>query len=322
MNILVTGAGGMVGSHMVEFFHARKESVIGTYYKPTIDIKELPPEIKMIECDIRYAPNIERIIMEYQPEQIYHLAAQSYPTVSWKHPYETMEINVNGTVAVFEAVKKVREFLNHDYDPMVVVACSSAEYGDTFNHLYESEIYIKETAELRPLHPYGVSKVGQDLIAFQYFMNDHIRCIRARIFNSTGVRKTNDVTSDFTYRAVQAEKQGVYELRVGNLETSRAIMDQRDLVNALVLLAEKGKSGDVYNISSERIYQMQEIVKMIEKQIGHDLKIKVDSALLRPTDERIIVGDVTKLKRDTGWEQKVPMEQTIKDMLDYWRSKA
>lgn len=322
MKILVTGAGGMVGSHMVELLHNRGDEVIGTYYKPTTDISELSSDIKMIECDIRYPATIEKIIMEYQPEQIFHLAAQSYPTVSWDRPYETIEININGTIAVYEAIKKVRHMVNNDYDPMVVVACSSAEYGETLNQLKNDEIYVKETAELQPLHPYGVSKVGQDLISFQYFKNDHIRCIRARIFNSTGTRKVNDVTSDFTFRAVKAEKTGNYELRVGNLETRRAIMDQRDLVNGLLLLAEKGTPGEVYNISSEHIYQMKDIVTMIEKQIGHDLKIQVDEKLLRPTDERVIVGDVTKIKRDTGWKQCIPMEQTIADMLDYWRKKV
>lgn len=322
MKILVTGAGGMVGSHMVELLHNRGDEVIGTYYKPTTDISELSPDIKMIECDIRYPATIEKIIMEYQPEQIFHLAAQSYPTVSWDRPYETIEININGTIAVYEAIKKVRHMVNNDYDPMVVVACSSAEYGETLNQLKNDEIYVKETAELQPLHPYGVSKVGQDLISFQYFKNDHIRCIRARIFNSTGTRKVNDVTSDFTFRAVKAERTGNYELRVGNLETRRAIMDQRDLVNGLLLLAEKGTPGEVYNISSEHIYQMKDIVTMIEKQIGHDLKIQVDEKLLRPTDERVIVGDVTKIKRDTGWKQCIPMEQTIADMLDYWRKKV
>jgi GDP-4-dehydro-6-deoxy-D-mannose reductase len=232
-----------------------------------------------------------------------------------------METNVNGTIAVYEAIKKVRQMLNKDYDPMVVVACSSAEYGETLNEMEGDQVYVKETAELKPLHPYGVSKAGQDLISFQYFMNDHIRCIRARIFNSTGTRKVNDVTSDFTHRAVQAEKSGVYELRVGNLNTKRAIMDQRDLVAALMLLAEKGVPGEVYNISSEHVYRMSDIVDMIEEQIGHTFTIKVDPKLLRPTDEKIIVGDVTKLKRDTGWSQQIPMKQTIADMLEYWRNK-
>lgn len=321
MNILVTGAGGMVGSHMIEFLYARGENVIGTYYKPTTDIGELSKEIKMIECDVRYAPSVEKVIIKYQPEIIYHLAAQSYPTVSWERPYETIETNVNGTIAVFEAIKSVRRLENTDYDPIVVVACSSAEYGQTLNQLEGDKIYVRETAILKPLHPYGVSKVGQDLISFQYFMNDNIRCIRARIFNSTGTRKVNDVTSDFTRRAVEAEQTGVYELRVGNLETKRAIMDQRDLVKALILLAEKGIPGEAYNISSERIYQMSDIVKIIERQIGHKFEIKIDPELIRPTDEKIIVGDVSKLKRDTGWKQLISMEQTIADMLDYWRSK-
>lgn len=321
MNILVTGAGGMVGSHMVEVLHARGENVVGTYYRPTTDISELPPEIRMIECDVRYPSSVEKVVLEYMPEQIFHLAAQSYPTVSWERPYETIETNVNGTAAVFEAVKKARERVDEKYDPMVVVACSSAEYGQTLDLLSRggNDVFVKETAELKPLHPYGVSKVGQDLLAFQYFQNDHIRCIRARIFNSTGTRKVNDVTSDFTRRAIEAERSGRYELRVGNLNTRRAIMDQRDLISALLLLAEKGTPGEVYNISSERIYQMRDIVGMIEKQLGHTFELTVDPALLRPTDENVIAGDIEKLRRDTGWKQRIPMEQTIADMLEYWR---
>ncbi len=322
MNILVTGAGGMVGSHMVELLHSQGENVIGTYYRPTTDISELPPEIKMIECDVRYPESVEKVILEYMPEQIFHLAAQSYPTVSWDRPYETIETNVNGTVAVYEAVKKARQIVDKQYDPIVVVACSSAEYGESLNLLAGEgkDVFVKETTPLLPLHPYGVSKVGQDLISFQYYKNDHIRCIRARIFNSTGTRKVNDVTSDFTRRAIEAERTGKYELRVGNLETRRAIMDQRDLVSALLLLAEKGKPGEAYNISSEHIYQMRDIVRMIEEQMGHTFEIIVDPDLLRPTDESVIAGDITKLRRDTGWKQQIPMERTISDMLEWWRT--
>ena len=321
MKVLVTGAGGMVGSHLVEMLHEQGDMVIGTYYKPTTDIREIPQDIRMIECDVRYPSSVERIIMDFMPDKIFHLAAQSYPTVSWDRPYETIDTNINGTIAVFEAVKKVRKAADKNYDPMVVVACSSAEYGETLNKLSGDKVYVKETEPLLPLHPYGVSKVGQDLISFQYFMNDHIRCIRARIFNSTGTRKTNDVTSDFTYRAVQALKTGNYEIRVGNLNTKRAIMDQRDLNKALMLLADKGIAGEVYNISSEHVYEMKEIFSIIDKKIGVALTPVVDQSLLRPTDEKIIVGDITKLKRDTGWKQSITIEQTITDMLEYWKNK-
>lgn len=321
MNVLVTGAGGMVGSHMVELLYERGDNVIGIWHKNKKNVEQITLPIRFVQCDLRYGQGVDELIMDNLPEQIYHLAAQSYPTVSWVSPSETIDVNINSTIVIYEAIKKARKYVDKNYDPMVVVACSSAEYGETLNQLQGTEVYVKETAELQPLHPYGVSKVGQDLISFQYYMNDHIRCIRARIFNSTGTRKVNDVTSDFTYRAIQAERTGVYELRVGNLETSRAIMDQRDLVNALMLLAEKGRAGDVYNISSEHIYQMRDIVAIIEKQIGHEFRINVDPGLIRPTDEKIIVGDVTKLKRDTGWTQKIPMEQTVADMLEYWRNK-
>lgn len=306
---------------MAEKLFLRGETVIGTYYKPTTDISELPDGIRMIECDVRYAPSVEKIIMKYRPQQIYHLAAQSYPAVSWERPYETMETNINGTIAVFEAVKSVRRLADSSYDPMVVVACSSAEYGETLNELEGEDVFVKETAQLKPLHPYGVSKAGQDLLSFQYYMNDHIRCIRARIFNSTGTRKVNDVTSDFTYRAVKAEKDGTYRIRAGNLDSKRAIMDQRDLVYALLLLAEKGTAGDVYNISSEHIYKMSEIVQMIEKELGHTLEVESDPVLFRPADEKVIAGNIQKLKRDTGWKQEVPMEKTVADMLNYWRKK-
>ncbi|VUX22185.1 GDP-6-deoxy-D-mannose reductase [[Ruminococcus] torques] len=320
MKVLVTGAGGMVGSHMVELLYKRGDEVVGIWHKNKKNIEQITLPIKFVQCDLRYAQGIDELIMDFMPEQIYHLAAQSYPTVSWVSPTETIDVNINSTINIYEAIKKARKYKDNKYNPIVVVACSSAEYGETLNQMQGlGEVYVKETAQLQPLHPYGVSKVGQDLISFQYFMNDHIRCIRARIFNSTGTRKVNDVTSDFTRRAVEAEKTNNWELKVGNLNTKRAIMDQRDLVKGLMLLAEKGKAGEVYNISSEYIYQMSDIVKMIEKQVGHKLEIKVDEKLIRPTDEKIIVGDITKLKEDTGWYQDIRMEQTISDMLDYWR---
>lgn len=318
--ILVTGAGGMVGSHMVQVLHEKGCHVIGTYYKPTVNINEIDSRIPMIECDVRYPQNIEQIIFQYRPDQIYHLAAQSFPTVSWEHPYETIEINIGGTIAVFEAVKKLRHF-QPGYDPVVVVACSSAEYGAVLNETGNCK--VKENACLMPLHPYGVSKVGQDLLAFQYYQNDNIKTIRARIFNTTGMRKVNDVTSDFTKRAIEQIKIGTDNpiLRVGNIETSRAIMDVNDLIKALLMLADKGHYGEVYNISSEHIYKIKDIITIIEQQLGVKFRLQVDETLIRPTDEKIIVGDISKLKRDTGWKQSVSLEVTIARMLDYWKTR-
>lgn len=319
MSILVTGAGGMVGSHMVEILFEKGENVVGTYYKPTVNISEIDSRINLIECDVRYPANVERILEQYMPKKIFHLAAQSYPTVSWDKPYETIDINVNGTIAVFESIKRIRQ-KNPDYDPMVVVACSSAEYGATLERLEEDK--VSEEAQLLPLHPYGVSKVGQDLLSYQYFRNDGIRCIRARIFNTTGTRKVNDVTSDFTKRAVMLEKGNSkdWKLRVGNTQTQRAIMDVNDLIGALFLLAEKGKPGEAYNISSEYVYKIDDIIKMIEEDMNVKFELETDPKLLRPTDERIIVGNVEKIKRHTGWKQSVEMKDTIHSMIEYWRT--
>lgn len=320
MAVLITGAGGMVGSHMAEIMFREGIEVIGTYYKPTVDMCEISNDIKMIECDVRYPKNIEKIIKHYMPDQIYHLAAQSYPTVSWDKPYETMDINIGGTIAVFETIKEIRKDCPH-YNPVVIVACSSAEYGQTLEEMDNEK--VKESAQLKPLHPYGVSKVGQDLLAYQYFANDGIRTIRARIFNTTGTRKRNDVTSDFTKRAIEQLYVNCENpvLSVGNINTERAIMDVKDLIAALRALAEKGKAGEVYNISSEKVYKISDIIHMIENELKIQFQLHIEKELLRPTDERIIVGDVEKLKRETGWEQKVGLEQTVKEMLEYWKNK-
>ncbi len=308
----------MVGSHMVEFFHKEGgHRIVGTFFKPTTDLNDIRHKCHLVECDVRYYQRVLDVIDDIKPDKIFHLAAQSYPTVSWHRPQETMDTNVNGTINVFEAIKHVRKS-DKNYDPVVVVACSSAEYGAS---LTPENTPVKEETTLLPLHPYGVSKVGQDLLSFQYFQNDKIRSIRARIFNTTGPRKTNDVVADFTHRSVEIEQKKATVLRVGNLETKRAITDVRDLVNALILLSDKGKWGDVYNISGNKVYQIKDIIPIIENYMRITLPTEVDQTLLRPTDEPIIFGDSSKLIHDTGWEQKYQLETTIKDMIDYIRSK-
>jgi GDP-4-dehydro-6-deoxy-D-mannose reductase len=319
MNILITGAGGMVGSHMIDRLveEGLGAGLLGTFYKPTIDLEDIRGKAPLMECDVRYLARVHAIIEQHKPDQIFHLAAQSYPTVSWERPQETMEINATGTINVFEAVKMVQR-REPDYKPVVVVACSSAEYGAS---LTPENTPVKEDTALLPLHPYGVSKVAQDLLSFQYWQSDGIPCIRARIFNTTGPRKVNDVTADFTMRAVLLEKGRGEALEVGNLETRRAITDVRDLVSALLLLARKGRHGEVYNISGEKVYRIGDLIPMIEAEVGRKLETRVNPRFLRPTDEPIIFGDSSRLKADTGWIQRYALEQTVRDMIAYWRSK-
>jgi GDP-4-dehydro-6-deoxy-D-mannose reductase len=318
MNILITGAGGMVGSHMIDYYHALGGvKITGTYYRPTVDISDIRDKADLSEVDVRYQLGVAKVIMSLRPDKIFHLAAQSYPTVSWDKPQETMDINVNGTVNIFEAIKLVRKD-DPSYDPIVVVACSSAQYGAS---LTPENVPIKENAELLPLHPYGVSKVGQDLLSYQYFRSDNIKTIRARIFNTTGPRKANDVVADFTHRARLMELGRLDVMRVGNLSTQRAITDVRDLVQALILLSDKGTWGEAYNISGSKVYTISEIIPIIEEIIGMKVPTETDPALLRPTDEPIIFGDSSKLKSHTGWEQEYDLHTTIRDMIDYLRIK-
>jgi GDP-mannose 4,6-dehydratase len=314
---LITGIGGLVGSHLAELLLKNGDKVVGTFYNSTINIEDVSKEALLIECDIRYFNSVHEIISKHTPDRIFHLAAQSLPTVSLIKPQETFDINCTGTINVFESIKLTRKQIPH-YNPIVLVACSSAEYGAS---LTTENTPINENTQLLPLHPYGVSKVAQDLLAYQYYKSDGLNSIRARIFNTTGPRKTNDVCSDFTKRAVEIEKGKIDKFLVGNISTHRAITDVRDLVIALELLSKKGTAGEAYNISGDKAYLISDIIEIIKKNSTANIEIEVDNRLLRPTDEPIIFGDSKKLIGCTGWKQQYSIEKTIVDMLDYWRKR-
>ncbi|HII15936.1 MAG TPA: GDP-mannose 4,6-dehydratase [Nanoarchaeota archaeon] len=312
MRAFITGAGGFMGPHLVNFLHEKGFEIMSTYYEPTSDINELKAKGEAIELDVRDKEKFKKLLAEFKPDQVYHLAAQSYPTVSWDRPNYTIQANVEGTINLFESLKELK------LNPVVIVACSSAEYG----FVTEKEVPIKETHQLLPLHPYGISKVGQDLLTYQYFKNFGLKGIRVRIFNTTGPGKVNDVCSDFTKQAVMIEKKMQKPVfRVGNLNTRRALTDVRDIINAFYLLAEKGIAGEVYNASGEKAYLIRDILDEIIKITGIKCKIEVDPKLLRTTDETIIFGDSAKLKKATKWKQVMPIEKTLKDMVEFWRVK-
>lgn len=308
----ITGAGGFMGPHLARYLHEKGEEVFSTYYEPTSDINDLKKVGRAEELDVRDKNKFRKMLGEFRPDAVYHLAAQSYPTVSWEKPNYTMQANVEGTINLFESLKEL------NLNPVVIVACSSAEYG----FVRPEEVPISEQHSLLPLHPYGVSKVAQDFLTYQYYKNFGLRGIRVRIFNTTGPGKVNDVCADFTKQAVMIEK-GLQKpvFKVGNVNTRRALTDVRDIIRAFHMLAEKGTAGEVYNASGEKAYLIKDILDTVIATAGIDVKTETDPKLLRPTDEPIIFGDSAKLKNETGWQQEIPIEKTIKDMIEFWRMK-
>lgn len=309
MKVMITGAAGFIGGFLAKHCSEAGCSVLG------IDISE-PGEflrhIRFEYCDIRDSARLLDLISAFQPDRIFHLAAQSYPTVSLTQPRETMDVNVGGTVNLFESVRAAGLM------PTVVVACSSAEYGPVAT----SDLPTQETHPLRPLHPYGVSKVAQDLLAAQYFTNYAIPAIRIRIFNCTGPGKIGDVCSDLARRAAEIEL-GIRPpfLKVGNLTSRRAIIDVRDMVRGLWLSTDSCEAGEVYNIGAHQIYSVQDLIETIRRHTTVSFTVEQEQSLMRGCDEPVIAGDINKFQSCSGWNSEIDLVMTLQDMLDWWRSR-
>jgi GDP-4-dehydro-6-deoxy-D-mannose reductase len=316
MRVLITGITGFVGSHLTEFALGKGAEVFGTYrWRSRLDnIQNLLTKIRLIDCDLRDAISVRNAVKEAKPDWIFHLAAQSFVPASWTAPADTMHINVIGTINLFEAVRQL------DLDCRILNAGSSEEYGLQF----EQELPIKETNPLRPLSPYAVSKVAQDLLGWQYHRSYGMFIVRTRAFNHSGPRRGEVfVDSGFAWQIARIEA-GLQEpvIYVGNLEAKRDFTDVRDIVQAYWLALEKGEPGEVYNIASGKAWSVQEVLNMLLGMTKVQVEIRQDPARMRPSDVPVLIGDSTKFRQRTGWQPKIPYEQTLRDMLDYWRSRV
>jgi GDP-4-dehydro-6-deoxy-D-mannose reductase len=310
MKVMITGAAGFIGGFLAKRCLGEGCSVLG------LGISEPPPGTwaggDFECCDIRDTTRLLHVISTFQPDRIFHLAAQSYPTISLSQPRETIDINVGGTVNLFECLRAA------GVNPVVIVACSSAEYGPVASQ----DLPVREDHPLRPLHPYGVSKVAQDLLAAQYFANYSIPSVRIRIFNTTGPGKIGDVCSDLTRRVAEIEL-GIRppSLTFGNL-TSRAIVDVRDLVRGLWLSPECCAPGEVYNLGGDQIYSIREVIDTVRANAMIQFSVEQDLALVRGCDEPVIAGDITKFRHCSGWAMEIGLVKTLRDMLDWWRDRV
>jgi len=317
--VWITGADGFIGSHLVDFLLQKGFKIIASI-EPNQCLKNLKhyvkenkiinPNLQIIECDIKDKIKIDEIVSQFRPDVIFHLAAQSMVKRSWENPALTIEINMIGEINIFESLRK------HTLNSKVIVACSSAEYG----YQLKEELPLKETNHLRPLHPYGISKVGQELLAKQYWINFKIPTIILRLFNQTGPRKDNDACSEFTQKIAKIEL-GLLPpiINVGNLETYRDIVAIKDTIQAFWLAYEKGKPGEVYNVCSGRAFKMRDILNYIISLSSKDIKIvENDHNLLRIIDEPIIIGDNSKIKNELGFKITQDLYDCLKDMFNYW----
>lgn len=317
MKYLITGITGFAGSHLAEYLLGLGScEVHGTirWRSRTENIDHLKNKIHFHECDLRDAGAVYRLIAELMPDRIYHLAAQSYVPMSWIAPQETFVTNVIGQLNIFEAVRAT------GCQCRIHIAGSSEEYG----LVLPGETPIKETNPLRPLSPYAVSKVAQDLMGYQFHQSYKMFIVRTRGFNHTGPRRGMVfVTSNFARQIAEIEK-GKREpvLDVGNLDAVRDFTDVRDTVRAYYLILEKGVPGEVYNVATGRGYKIGEVLEILQGFSTAKFQVKQDPKRLRPSDVELLIGDPTKLKRTTGWEPEIPIQQTLKDLLDYWRERV
>lgn len=314
--ILVTGAAGFAGSHLIEFLLKNKSPktiIWGTdrWLTRKNNINHLVDKINYTETDITDAQAMFNLLDESQPNIIFHLAAQSFVPNSWSAPEETIRTNIIGQINLFEAVRRL------SLDPKIQIACSSEEYGMVF----PNETPIRETNPMRPLSTYGVSKVAQDLLGYQYHASYGLKIIRTRAFNHTGPRRDERfATSSFAKQIAEIIiKKRSPLIRVGNLSTERDFSDVRDIVRGYWLAATEGEPGDVYNLCSgthRTLLNVLNTLIFISGEKGID--VITDASLFRPSDVPLLYGDYTKFRSRTGWTPIIPFEETMDNLLHYW----
>lgn len=315
---LITGITGFAGSHLSELLLSLGHEVWGTT-RPrsrTDNIDKIKHKLHLEDADLLDSHSLYSIVAKIKPDYIFHLAAQSFVQSSWASPANTMELNIVGTVHLFEAVRRA------EINPTIQIACSSEEYG----LVYSNELPIKETNPLRPQSPYAVSKVAMDYLGYQYNQSYGMKIVRTRGFNHTGPRRGDVfVTSNFAKQIAEIEKgKKPPVIEVGNLEARRDWTDVRDMVSGYYLSVEKGEGGEVYNICSEKTVKVGDMLDLLLSMTKWKNKIDIteDESRMRPSDVPILLGDCSKFRKVTGWKPEIPFERTMEDLLNFWRDRV
>jgi len=316
MRVFITGITGPVGSALAAYLLTLPGVEIHAFKRwrsDTRPIDHLRQRITFHEGDVEDAFSLGAALEQARPDRVYHLAAQSYPSASWDAPLHTMRANVEGTINLLEGVRRFCP------QARVHIAGSSAEYG----WVRPEETPIPETHPLRPVSPYGVSKVAAELSGLQYHATYGLHVVVTRSFNHVGPHQGDRCSIQTFCRQMVAIERGEQPavLAVGNLEPRRDFTHTTDASRALWLLLEHATPGEVYNLSSGHAIQMREIVDIVQQQGQARAEVQTDPARLRPVDEPILMGDNRKLRAATGWEPQIDMAQIVDELLTFWRAR-
>jgi GDP-mannose 4,6-dehydratase len=315
MKVLITGITGMVGSHLAEYFLSSFPDIevhgLVRWRSPLRNIKKILPAIKLHQGDLRDLNSLVLLLQNVKPDRIHHLAAQSYVDMSFVAPADTLASNIIGTCNLLDAVRIV------GLNPRIHICSSSEVYGQ----VTREEVPITENTPLRPASPYAVSKVGEDMIAFQYGLSYKLDLIRTRMFTHTGPRR-GDVFAESSFARQIAEIEAGKRsgpVLVGNLDSVRTLADVRDAVRAYKLLLDHCPSGEVYNIGGNETMTVGDILETLKSLARVPIAHKVDPARLRPSDVTLQIPDTAKFRKATNWTPEISARQTLSDLLDYQR---
>ncbi len=318
--VLITGMTGFVGSHLADYIleYHKDVQIAGLlrWRSPVANIQHILNKVTLEYGDLLDPFSLKAILSKRRPDAIFHLAAQSYVPYSFYSPVATIGVNITGTCNLLETIKEMKAASG--YDPVVHICSSSEVYGQ----VREDEVPIKETNPFRPASPYAVSKVGEDMLAFQYWLSWGIRTIRTRMFTHTGPRRGEVFATSTFARQIAAVEAGLAPpvIKVGNLDSVRTFLDVRDAVKAYWTLVEKCPPGEVYNIGGVETMTVGEMLnKLLKLSRVKDIAVEVDPARLRPSDVTLQIPCTDKFTAATGWKPKIEFDKTLEDLLDYWR---
>jgi GDP-4-dehydro-6-deoxy-D-mannose reductase len=313
MRNLITGVTGFVGGHLAEALRARGEEVVGVARHPAWPTawRHLAGNVELRGCDVGDGAAVEAVLREVRPERIYHLAGYAQVGRSFAEADAAWAANLGATRALYEAV------IRWGGRPRILFVGSGQVYGaaDEPGQMFD------EVCLLRPTTPYAASKAAADLLSYQVARAPGLDIVRARPFNHIGPGQSlGFVVADFC-RQVAAISLGraAPVLETGNLEPRRDFTDVRDVVRAYVLLAERGRSGEAYNIGTGQTWSMRDVVDHLTSVAGVAVEVRQRADLVRAADAAAIRADAGKLRRETGWAPALALEQTLRDTLEYWR---